>query len=186
MSGPTLLFIAIGLSLDAFAVALATSVVLPVVSIRHVFRLSFHFGLFQAGMPVLGWLAGRSVSGLIDRWDHWVAFALLAAVGCKAIYSAIRHEREQPTKRDPTRGVNLVLLSVATSLDALAVGVTFAMLGVAIWYPALVIGLITASFTVIGTWLGSRLGAHFGRLMEFLGGAVLITIGLKIAILPGA
>jgi len=182
MSTATLLLIAVGLAMDALAVALAAKVTLRTVSPRQVFRLAFHFGLFQAGMPVLGWLAGRGVSGLIQTWDHWVAFALLSAIGGKAIYTAARGGPEAQARADPTRGLRLVVLSLATSIDALAVGLTFAFLQVRIWQPAVVIGLITAALTTIGMLTGSRLGTRFGRSMEFVGGSVLICVGAKILV----
>lgn len=181
MSWITLLGIAVGLSMDAFAVALAASVVLPKVTPRHIFRFSFHFGLFQAMMPVIGWGIGLSVADYIKAWDHYVAFGLLAYVGSKAIHEALQdRDEEEGNRRDPTRGMRLVVFCLATSIDALAVGLSFAMLGVRVWQPALVIGLVTAVVTTLGMLSGSRLGARFGRRVEVLGGLVLIAIGVKI------
>ncbi len=183
MNTLSILGIAVGLSMDAFAVAIATSIALGSVSRRQLFRLSFHFGLFQALMPVIGWYAGRSIAQWVSGWDHWVAFGLLAFVGGKAIYEAIRGEEGAVEKpRDPTRGWSLVILSVATSIDALAVGFSFAMLGVNVWAPAAIIGCVTGSLTLFGMLMGSRIGVHFGRRVEVLGGLVLIGIGLKILI----
>ena len=182
MSYPVIIGIAVGLSLDAFAVAIAASVTLRNVSGRQVFRFAFHFGLFQAMMPVIGWLAGRGMGSWIVAWDHWVAFTLLAFIGCKAIYEALSGTEEESERTDPTRGLSLVILSTATSIDALAVGLSFAALRVDIWYPAAIIGLITGGLTLIGMRLGSRLGAQFGRRVEILGGLVLIGIGLKILV----
>ena len=179
---PTLVLIAVGLALDALAVAIATSVTLRAVSGRQIFRLGFHFGLFQFFMPLLGWLAGRSVAGVMARWDHWIAFGLLTFVGVKAIRDAVRKEEEYRRRRDPTRGFSLVFLSLATSIDALAVGVSFAMLGVQIWYASVLIGCITGSITTAGMILGSRLGRHFGERIEILGGVVLVGIGVKILV----
>ncbi len=177
---PTLVLIAIGLAMDALAVAIATSAVLREISGRQVFRLAFHFGLFQFLMPIIGWFAGRSIAGSMATWDHWIAFGLLAFVGGKAIYEAV-HEQDGPARRgDPTRGLSLVFLSLATSIDALAVGLSFAMLGVRIWYASLIIGCITGTITTGGMLLGSRLGRHFGQHVEILGGLVLIGIGVKI------
>ena len=177
----TLLGIAVGLSMDALAVAIGTSVSLRGVTPRQVFRLSFHFGLFQALMPILGWTLGSLAVGYIHAYDHWIAFALLIFVGVKAIYEALSGEDEDgATRRDPTRGWNLMLLSVATSIDALAVGLTFAMLGIVVWYPALVIGCITAAITLAGMIFGSWLGQRFGKVMEVVGGLVLIAIGVRI------
>jgi manganese efflux pump family protein len=173
---------AVGLAMDAFAVALASSVALHPVSRRQVFRFSFHFGLFQALMPMLGWLAGWWIQPLIASWDHWIAFALLAAVGCKAIYEAVCGDGDSQGRTDPTRGWRLVALSLATSIDAFVVGLSFAMLRVDIWYPAAVIGVITALLTCVGILVGGHIGGRFGRRMEIAGGIVLIAIGLRIVL----
>ncbi|MEJ5298297.1 MAG: manganese efflux pump MntP family protein [Armatimonadota bacterium] len=173
--------IALGLAMDAFAVAIASSITLGSVSPRQVFRLAFHFGLFQAMMPVLGWLAGKSVADVFGKWDHWVAFGLLAFIGIRAIHAALTDDPEEEAP-DPTRGISLVMLSVATSIDALAVGLSFAMLHVRIWYPALVIGIVAATMTTLGMLLGTRLGSRFGRNTEIGGGLILIIIGLNILI----
>ena len=178
----TLIMIAVGLSMDAFAVAISSSVIINKVTGRQVFRLGFHFGLFQAMMPVIGWLAGRTVQHYIADFDHWIAFGLLSIIGGKAIYEAFAHQGDIGQRDDPTKGLSLVMLSIATSIDALAVGLSFALLDVTIWYPSLVIGLITASLTILGVLLGSRLGQKFGTRMEIIGGLVLIFIGIKILI----
>ena len=182
MTFPIILGIAVGLAMDALAVSIAGSIALKCVSGRQVFRFAFHFGLFQAMMPVFGWLAGRSVAGLIQAWDHWVAFALLLVIGGKAVIEALKGGDGLDAQRDPTRGVSLVMLSVATSIDALAVGLSFAMLGVSVWYPALVIGVVTAGLSAAGMLLGCRLGSRFGRSAGLIGGLVLVGIGVKILI----
>ncbi len=176
----TLSGIAVALAMDAFAVALGTGVILERVTGRHLFRLAFHFGLFQALMPILGWLAGSTVQQYISAFDHWIAFALLAFVGGKMIREALREDRAESAPADPTRGLTLVMLSVATSIDALAVGLTLALLEVTIWLPALVIGLVAAAFTAAGLLLGRRIGTAWGKRVEILGGLILIGIGLKI------
>jgi putative Mn2+ efflux pump MntP len=149
---------------------------------RQVFRLAFHFGLFQAMMPVVGWFAGRGLREYIESWDHWVACALLTLIGGKAIYDVIRGDESESQTPDPTRGLNLIVLSVATSIDALAVGLSLALLQISIWYPAIIIGVVTAGLTVCGMLLGARVGHRFGQRVRFLGGVVLIGIGLKIVI----
>jgi putative Mn2+ efflux pump MntP len=169
------LAIALGLAMDAFAVAAASSVVLGGVSARQCFRLSFHFGLFQALMPVAGWLAGSTLTGWIGGYGHAAAFGLLALVGARMIYEAATRRGDVPTG-----GLRLVALAVATSIDALVVGVSFALLEVRIWLPCLVIGLVAAAMTLLGLVIGSRLGMRFGRRMEVAGGLVLIAIGVKI------
>ncbi len=178
----TVLAIAIGLAMDAFAVAIVSSVTLGTVTKRQLFRLSFHFGLFQAMMPVLGWLAGRSIRPWIASWDHWVAFGLLAFIGTRAIIQAFRQSVDEESPADPTRGMMLVALSVATSIDALAVGLSFAALDIDIFYPAALTGLLTCALTLVGMLVGSKLGARFGQRVEVLGGLVLIGIGLKILV----
>src|SRR5450759_3236791 len=124
----TLFGIAVALAMDAFAVALATGLALSIMNGRHLFRLGFHFGLFQAMMPVIGWLAGMTIQAWIAAYAHWVAFFLLAFVGTKMIYEAFADHGEEDLIRDPTRGWSLIILSVATSIDALAVGLTLAIL----------------------------------------------------------
>ena len=184
MSLFVILGIAVGLAMDTLAVAVATSVMLGGVTRRQVFRFSFHFGLFQALMPTLGWMAGTSVVGYIQDYDHWIAFGLLAFIGGKAVYEALtgKEKEREAEKSDPTRGLSLIILSTATSIDALAVGLSFAMLQVRIWYPVAVIGVVTAAITCFGMLVGSRLGARFGHRVEVFGGLILIGIGLKILI----
>jgi putative Mn2+ efflux pump MntP len=176
----TIIGVAVGLAMDALAVSIATSIILGGASGRQTFRIAFHFGLFQALMPVVGWLVGRNLIHLVEQWDHWLAFLLLAFIGVKAVYGALRKETERADKSDPTRGFSLMVLSLATSMDAFAVGVSFAMLKVEIWYPSAIIGLITGALCIAGMQAGHRLGARFGKRVEVTGGLVLIVIGLKI------
>ena len=173
-------WIAVALSADAFAVAVACSVFLCHVSSRQIFRLGFHFGLFQAIMPVLGWLAGRTISEYIGAWDHWIAFVLLAGIGIKALKEAFSEDDSENGRGDPTKGLSLVMLSIATSIDALAVGVSLAAVNVSIYQPALIIGVITACFTVVGIVFGCKIGSKMGKKVEAVGGIILILIGLKI------
>jgi len=176
----TILGIAFGLAMDAFAVSLGASAVLRRVSTRQYFRFAFHFGLFQFLMPVLGWLGGSTVAGLAASFDHWVAFGLLAFIGAKMIREALADRAGERLRGDPTRGWSLVALSVATSIDALAVGFSFAMLAVSVWYPSVIIGVVAAGMTLLGMRLGGRLGHRFGRMMEVIGGLVLLAIGTRI------
>lgn len=177
-----ILAIALALAMDAFAVAIATGVRLKRVTLRQFFRLAWHFGLFQALMPVIGWTAGLTVRDAIERYDHWIAFALLAYVGGNMIREAFKLEKDARRQNDPTRGLTLVMLSVATSIDALAVGLTIAMLKVPIWTPALIIGLVAGAFTVAGLHLGKSVGSaeRLSPIAEVLGGVVLLGIGVKI------
>ncbi len=182
MSTLTLIGIAVGLAMDAFAVAIGAGLTLKRVSARQTFRLAWHFGLFQALMPVVGWLAGLTVAEWIAPIDHWIAFGLLAIIGGKMIYEALKPEAAEAERPDPTKGWSLILLSIATSIDALAVGLSLALLGVDIWWPALVIGLVAGAFTTVGLQLGQRFGALLGRRMEVVGGVILIGIGVKILV----
>ncbi len=168
--------------MDAFAVAIATGIVLGQVSGRQTFRLAFHFGLFQFLMPLIGYLAGMTVEPFMRRYNHWLAFALLGYIGGKMVYEGLRGGEEGGADgSDPTRGASLVVLSLATSIDALAVGVSLGVLHTGeIFYPGIVIGIVACTFTAAGLHLGKRLGTVFGRRMEIVGGAVLIAIGLKI------
>jgi putative Mn2+ efflux pump MntP len=177
----TLLGIAVGLAMDAFAVAIGAGIQLREVTPRQTFRLAWHFGLFQAFMPILGWLAGLTLVGFIAPVDHWIAFGLLGFIGGKMIYEAMKPE-EEVDRCDPTKGWSLVMLSIATSIDALAVGLSLAVLGVEIWYPALVIGIVAGALTIVGLELGTRFGGLLGRRMEVVGGLILIGIGVKILI----
>lgn len=176
----TLLGIAIALAMDAFAVALTAGMVLPRLTGRHLFRFGFHFGLFQALMPVLGWLAGITVREQIESFDHWLAFTLLTLVGGKMLWEACQGDEDNPREGDPTRGLSLLMLSIATSIDALAVGLSLAVLGVTIWTPALVIGITAAILTICGMLLGRKVGQRWGTRVEILGGLILIGIGIKI------
>jgi putative Mn2+ efflux pump MntP len=180
MSFITIVLVAVGLSMDAFAVAIVAAVTLEQMTPRHVFRLAFHFGLFQALMPIIGWLAGMQLQRFIADWNHWVAFALLTFIGAKAIRQTLRDKNADRPRDDPTRGLTLVGLAIATSIDALAVGVSLAMLQVSIWYPSAVIGGIACALTTLGMLMGTRLGKRFGKRIEVLGGLVLIGIGVKI------
>lgn len=181
MSFVEVLLIAFGLAMDAFAVSLGAGTTRHINGPRPVFRLSFHFGLFQALMPVVGWLLGSTVQRWIAPFDHWVAFALLAFVGVRMIRSGLDLSGEAQTT-DPSRGATLIMLAVATSIDALAVGLSLAVLSVGIIYPAIVIGVVAAAMSLLGIFLGGRLGKAFGKRMEFLGGLILIGIGVRVVI----
>lgn len=177
------LVIAVALAMDAFAVSVVAGVSLKRVSRRQTLRLAWHFGLFQGLMPLIGWWAGLLARGAIEAWDHWVAFGLLAFIGTRMLIGGLRADEEKLRDRlDPTRGWPLVVLSLATSIDALAVGLSLAMLRVSAWGPALVIGLVAAAFT----GLGLHLGACFGRRLritgysEVLGGLLLLLVGLRV------
>lgn len=175
----TIIVIAVGLSMDALAVAIATGAVCRQTKYNHALRMAVVFGLFQAIMPVIGWLAGLSFKDLIKDYDHWVAFGLLAIIGSKMIYEsfAIKPDDKKPSLTTAA----LILLGVATSIDALAVGVTFSLLMAgSLMIAVTVIGLVTFGFSYGGFYLGKKLGHFFENKIELLGGLILIAIGLKI------
>ena len=173
--------IAFGLAMDAFAVAIVVGLAVDKLTRRRVFRLAFHFGLFQFMMPVFGWLGGRAVAHYMGGYDHWLAFGLLAVIGGKMLWDA-RSAEGAEFRGDPTRAWTLVMLSIATSIDALAVGLSMALIGVSIWLPSVVIGIVAAAMTVTGMCFGSRLRRKGGRWAQVAGGLVLIGIGVRIVI----
>lgn len=181
MTFAMILLIAVGMAMDAFAVSLGIGTTRQANLPRPIFRLSFHFGLFQALMPIVGWLAGNTVASLISQFDHWIAMILLAFVGGRMIHSGLRPESES-YRSDPSRGGTLIVLCVATSIDALAIGLSLAMLRVNILYPSVVIGVVTASLSLTGLLIGYKLGTRFGKRMEILGGLILNGIGLRVLI----
>lgn len=176
------LALAVALAMDAFAVSIASGVALKTVSPRQTFRLAWHFGLFQAMMPVIGWSAGLTVRSYIEAYEHWVAFALLSYVAQGMLRAAFKGEKNEDETKDPTRGVTMVMLSVATSIDALAVGLSLSMIQVSIWTPALIIGLVAGIFTTVGLHLGKWIGSvsQLSRWAEMTGGIVLLAIGVNI------
>ncbi len=177
----TIFLLALALAIDAFAVAVAAGSVLGRAHRRQVFRLSFHFGLFQFLMPLLGWLAGREVVNVIAAYDHWVAFGLLGFIGGRMMFTSISGETQR-FNGDMTRGWMLVGLSLATSMDALAVGFSLALAHTDIIAPALVIGVVACGMTVIGMRLGRQFSQILGRKMEFIGGLILIFIGIRVVL----
>ena len=169
--------------MDAFGVAFASGVTLKTkATYRQTFRLSWHFGLFQALMPIAGWSAGLTVKHLIEKVDHWVAFLLLFFIGLRMMIGSIKSTKNPTHEKDPTKGGTLIMLSIATSIDALAAGLSLSILEIAIWKPAMIIGIVATTFTMIGFHLGQLVGAHsrLGNWAEALGGILLLGIGLTI------
>lgn len=166
--------------MDALSVAVGIGAAARTLAPGAVLRLAGSFGLFQFAMPLAGWLAGRTVAGYIGRYDHWVAFLLLAVAGGKMIWESFRHETKRAPSNDPTRGMTLLVLSVATSIDALAVGLSLAFLRAPIVHASIVIGIVCFLMTVAGMVFGRKLGEFFGRKAELVGGLVLLGIGTKI------
>ncbi len=181
MSFLEILMLAIGLAMDSFSVSLGASASGHEMDRRSALRLAFHLGLFQFMMPVVGWCLGFSVAHIISSLDHWIAFGLLVIVGGRMIWAGIK-EDVPAYETNPSRGLTLVMLSVATSIDALAVGLSLAMLGISIWYPSVVIGVVTGAISLAGVPLGAKLGSLMGKRVGIAGGLILIFIGFRILI----
>ena len=178
----SIVLIAFSLSADCFAVALCGSISMKRVSVSQVLRMSLSFGVFQTVMQTAGWFAGITVVRFIEDYDHWVAFGLLAFVGGRMIWEAFHGEDEAAEGTDITRGFALIALSVATSIDSLAVGLSYAFVGVNIAFPAVMAGVVSFLITITGFLLGRKLGEIFGKRAEFVGGLVLIAIGIRILV----
>jgi len=177
-----IIVIAVGLAMDAAAVSLAAAASGFAKDGRAAFRLAFHFGFFQFFMPVVGWFLGIGFVSYLKSFDHWIAFGLLLFVGGRMICSGM-DSSQTAIKKDPSRGMTMVMLSIATSIDALAIGLSLAMLDVNIWYPSVIIGVITAGLSLLAISIGKRLGVLFGKPMEIVGGLILIFIGSRILFL---
>lgn len=184
MSWLSLLLLAIGLAMDATAVAAARGLSLPKVRLGHVLRVALFFGGAQGLMPLLGWLIGDRVGPWVQAWAPWIAFVLLAGLGGKTLWEAYRHDDEdddEPQGEDNQFGFKtMLLLAIATSIDALAVGFTLPMLGAPLLLSLLTIGVVTAGLSVAGLLLGRRFGALLGKRLDLLGGLVLLALGVKI------
>ncbi|ROS52683.1 manganese efflux pump MntP family protein [Frigoribacterium sp. PhB24] len=182
MSFWALFLIALGVSADAFAVALGKGLHMTRFSVRHALVIAVTFGAFQALMPLLGWLLGSTFAQYIAPFDHWVAFGLLALIGGKMLYEASSSGEDDEQDTDRLNLRELAVLAIATSIDALAVGVTLAFLPVSIGWAILVIGVTTAVLTFVGVLVGRRVGATFGKPAEIAGGVILIVIGASIVL----
>ncbi len=177
----TVILVAVGLAMDAFAVSIVTGSVYKELHLKHVLRMALFFGGFQAVMPVIGFLAGMGMREYIAHVDHWLAFGLLTFVGGKMVYEAFQIEAAEKN-RDPSNLLILLALSIATSIDALAVGITLSLLTNAIALAVAIIGVITFGLSYAGVALGKRFGHFFESRIEILGGLILIALGLKILI----
>lgn len=176
-----IILLAFGLAMDAFAVSVSLGTTDFLSNRRARFRISFHFGLFQFLMPIVGWLGGVKIAPFIEAFAHWIALFLLTIIGQKMIRES-RSIKQHGFRLDPSRGWNMVMLSIATSIDALAVGFSLAVINVDIWYPTILIGVITGGLSLLGVLLGNRIGVKFGKQVELAGGIMLILIGIRIVL----
>jgi putative Mn2+ efflux pump MntP len=177
----TIIIIAFALAMDAFAVSIVSGTAYRRLKVKHALRMALSFGAFQAFMPLIGSLAGLTIRDYIADYDHWVAFGLLAAVGGKMIYESFKIAPAEENF-NPASIVVLLLLSVATSIDALAVGITLSFLEVSIALAVVIIGLVTFALSYFGVYIGKKVGHFFESQIQALGGLVLIVLGIKILI----
>ena len=179
-----ILAISVGLAMDATAVSAARGMAVPRVRPRHALLVALFFGGFQALMPVLGWLVGSRIGPLVEAWDHWIAFVLLGAIVAKMLWESLDAKTaETPRSERELFGFKvMLLLAIATSIDALAVGITLPMLDAPFALSVATIGVTTAVLCVAGLIVGRRAGAMFGRRLDFLGGLILIGVGTMILI----
>ena len=179
MSTITVILIALGLAMDALAVSIASGAISRNLKIQQALRIALSFGLFQAFMPLIGWLAGRGLQDYIRGLDHWIAFSLLPLIGVKMIYESFSLDTQEK-ENNPLNLYVLLMLSLATSIDALAVGVSFALLKILIATAVIIIGAITFLVCFAGIYVGNRFGHLFENKIEIAGGMVLIGMGIKI------
>ncbi len=176
----SIFLIALGLSADCFAVALSSGISARSQSWLKALRGAVSFGLFQAIMPTIGWFVGRTIIDFISGFDHWVAFALLGFVGGRMIFESFRGSEEEKQSRDISRGWTLIIMSVATSIDALAVGLSLAFMDIPVALASPIIGIVALGITLLGFQIGKRAGKLMGKRAEIAGGVILIAIAVRI------
>ncbi len=174
--------LAVGLAMDCFTISIASGIILRRWQVRTILRITVLFGLFQGLMPLIGWLVTRYVSGVIESFDHWIAFSLLAFLGGKMIVEGAKEQKEHCF--DPSKLLVVLTLAVATSIDALAVGISFTCMGLSDWnfilYPIAVIAFVSSLFSLVGYAIGVSIGKRFRFPAEFVGGIILIAIGCRV------
>ncbi len=175
-----ILLIALGLSIDSFAVSVANGLSIKNMFLIDKLKIAFSLSIFQALMPLIGWYAGIGISEYIKTFDHWIAFVLLVFIGLKMIYESFSKNELKENYKIKTS--TLIVQSIATSIDAFAVGISFALLNIEIMIPVIIIGIVTFFASIIGLQLGKYIGIRFGKYIEVFGGLVLIGIGVKILI----
>jgi putative Mn2+ efflux pump MntP len=178
----SLILLSIGLAMDAFSVALVAGFGLGKIKLSDILKVSSTFGVAHIIMPTIGWFLGSTIIGLIQQWDHWVAFILLAFVGGKMIREGLDDENEKLNACDLLNFSSLIMFTIAVSIDALAVGLSFSLQELSIWIPSLYMGAGTLIFTYIGLTIGNKTGSRFGKKAQIAGGLILILIGLRIVV----
>jgi manganese efflux pump family protein len=181
MSFGAILLLALGVSMDAAAVSAALGQATPRILPRHVFLVAAFFGSFQVLMPLIGWLVGSRIGPLVEAWDHWLAFCLLGGIGAKMLWEA-GGEKSEGVQKDPFALQVMIWLALATSIDALAIGVTLPIFDAPLFLSLVSIGFVTAVMSAAGLFAGRHFGSMLGRRLDIVGGLVLIGLGLKILI----
>ena len=177
----TIILIAVGLSMDAVAVSVCLGGTSAKINFQRALTVALWFGTFQAIMPIIGWGVGATLKDLIANIDHWVVFLILSLIGIRMIYESF-YGKSKVVSADPFNLGVLALLSLATSIDALAVGISFAFINIPIINPIIIIGIVTFMLSLIGAYIGKRIGLLFAKRIEVIGGLILIAIGAKILI----
>jgi len=175
----TIILIAFGLTVDSLAVSISTGLVVSHIRFTQAVRIALVLAVFQGAMPLIGWFLGFQVKDIIKDYDHWIAFILLFLIGAKMIYESFKNE-ETKKNFNPLKYSVMVGMAIATSIDALIVGVSFAFIDINITISIIIIGVLTFLVSMLGMLAGKRIGIFFGKKIEFLGGLVLIGIGIKI------
>lgn len=174
----SMFFLAVGLAMDAFSVSITRGMILKC-NFKYAFTIALFFGGFQAMMPVLGWMAGKQLAAIVELWAPWIAFIILLIIGGKMVYEGLSHKEDDEFCQIFSIK-DILILSIATSIDAFAVGVSFAFLNTPILLPILLIGLVTFALSFIGVYIGKKVGHLFEGKIEVLGGLILVAIGFKI------
>jgi len=175
----SLTLIGVGLSIDSLAASITTGACSKNIKLKHILKVASFMAFFQGAMPLIGWIIGSSFKSIIEDYDHWVAFTLLLVIGAKLIYDAIKGTSED-NKSNPTKNMMLAGMAIATSIDAMILGIGFGLIEINIWLAMIIIGATTFIFSTIGVFLGEKLGNKINKGIEIFGGIVLIGIGLKI------
>ncbi|MDQ2178629.1 manganese efflux pump MntP family protein [Marinifilum sp. D714] len=177
----SIFLIATGLSVDSFAASVCSGLAIKGIRFLQAVKIAFFLALFQGGMPVIGWFIGWEINEFIKDFDHWIAFILLAGLGSKMIYESLT-QQEEDCSFNPLKLTVLIGISIATSIDALVIGFSMALIDVIIWWPAVIIGVVTFIASMLGMLLGKKIGSQTSKRFEVFGGIVLILIGLRILI----
>ena len=177
-----LILIGIGLSIDSLAVSVTTGAYTKDIKLKYVLKTALFMAIFQGAMPLIGWLIGSSFKNVVESYDHWIAFILLLVIGVKLIYDGLTESSEDKSRLDMTKNTVLAGMALATSIDALIIGIGFGFIDINIWLAIFIIGVTTFLFSFFGVYIGEKIGNKINTGIEVVGGLVLIGLGVKILI----